>query len=179
MWREAECQGERLRDSFICRAECTSCRWKWFSSEGGSVVKTLPANAGAVGSVCGSGRCPGVGDGNPLQSSRLEYSMNEGAWRDTAHGVERVRHGWVRAHTQTHTLTDTRAHTHARAHTDTHTHTHRHTLTDTRAHTRARTHRHTHTQRHTQTHTRKEERERKKLVTVNERNKSPAVKGAP
>ena len=34
------------------------------------VVKNLPANAGAagdVGSVPGLGRCPGIGNGNPLE----------------------------------------------------------------------------------------------------------------
>ena len=41
---------------------------------GGPVVKNPPANAGArgdVGSVPGSGRCPGEEDGNPLQYSCL------------------------------------------------------------------------------------------------------------
>ena len=33
---------------------------------GGSAVKNLPANAGDVGSIPGSGRSPGVGNGNPL-----------------------------------------------------------------------------------------------------------------
>ena len=33
---------------------------------GGSAVKNLPANAGDVGSIPGSGRSPGVGYGNPL-----------------------------------------------------------------------------------------------------------------
>jgi len=47
------------------------------------VVKNLPANAGDirdVGSISGSGRSPGEGNGNPLQSSCLENSMNRGAW---------------------------------------------------------------------------------------------------
>ena len=34
---------------------------------GGSVVKNLPANAGGVGSVSGSGRSPGEGGDHPLQ----------------------------------------------------------------------------------------------------------------
>ena len=34
---------------------------------GGSVVKNLPANAGDAGSIPGSGRFPGEGNGNPLQ----------------------------------------------------------------------------------------------------------------
>ena len=47
---------------------------------GGSVVKNPPANAGDtgdVGSVLGSGRSPGEGNGNPLQYSCLENSMTE------------------------------------------------------------------------------------------------------
>ena len=47
----------------------------------GSVVKNLPANAGDAGSISGLGRCPGGGNGNPLQYSCLENSMDRGAWR--------------------------------------------------------------------------------------------------
>ena len=46
---------------------------------GGSVVKTLPANAGDPGGkslIPGSGRSPRVGNGNPLQYSCLENSMD-------------------------------------------------------------------------------------------------------
>ena len=46
-----------------------------------SVVKNLPANARHVGSIPGSGRSPGVENGNPLQYSRLENAMDRGAWR--------------------------------------------------------------------------------------------------
>ena len=45
----------------------------------GSVVKNLPAIAGDMGSIPGSGRFPGGGNGNPLQDSRLEKPMNRGA----------------------------------------------------------------------------------------------------
>ena len=38
---------------------------------GGSVVKNLPANVGDAGSNLGLGRCPGEGNGNPLQYSCL------------------------------------------------------------------------------------------------------------
>ena len=38
---------------------------------GGSMVKDLPTNAGDAGSIPGSGRSPGVGNGNPLQHSYL------------------------------------------------------------------------------------------------------------
>ena len=39
-----------------------------------------------AGSVPGLERSPGVGNGNPLQYSCLENSMNRGAWRATVHG---------------------------------------------------------------------------------------------
>ena len=40
-----------------------------------------------AGSIPGSGRSPGEGNGNPLQYSCLENSMNKGAWLSTVHGV--------------------------------------------------------------------------------------------
>ena len=46
-----------------------------------------PANAGDPGSIPGSGRSLGVGNGNALQYSCLENSMDRGAWRATVHGV--------------------------------------------------------------------------------------------
>ena len=51
-------------------------------SPGGAVLKNLPANAGAAGdmsSIPGSGRSSGVGNGNSLQYSCLESSMDRGA----------------------------------------------------------------------------------------------------
>ena len=53
---------------------------------GGTVVKTLPANAGDKGSISESGRSLGVGNGNPLHSY-LENSMDKGTWRATIRGV--------------------------------------------------------------------------------------------
>ena len=54
---------------------------------GGSVVKNLPASAGDKGSIPGSGKSPGEGNGNPLQYSCLGYPMDRGAWLTTVHGV--------------------------------------------------------------------------------------------
>ena len=57
---------------------------------GGTVVKNLPANAGDprnAGLIPGSGRSPGEGNGNPLQYSYLENSMDREAWLATVHGV--------------------------------------------------------------------------------------------
>ena len=49
--------------------------------------KESACNAGGLGSILGSGRCPGEGDGYPLQCSCLENSMDRGAWWPTVHGV--------------------------------------------------------------------------------------------
>ena len=52
------------------------------------MVKKIPAaNAGDVGSIPGSGRFPGEGNGNPFQYSCLENPMDRGAWQATVHGV--------------------------------------------------------------------------------------------
>ena len=53
----------------------------------GSAVKNLPANAGDTGSMPGSGRSSGEGNGNPLEYSHLGTPMDRGAWRATVHGV--------------------------------------------------------------------------------------------
>ena len=46
---------------------------------GGTGVKNLPDNAGDAGSIPGSGRSLGGGNGNPLQYYCLENSMDRGA----------------------------------------------------------------------------------------------------
>ena len=51
------------------------------------MVKNLPADAGNVGSIPGSGRSPGRGNGSPLQYFYLENSMDREAWQVTVHGV--------------------------------------------------------------------------------------------
>ena len=54
------------------------------------MVKNLPANAGKAkdkGSIPGSGRSSGEGNGNLLQCSCLENSIDRGAWRVTIHRV--------------------------------------------------------------------------------------------
>ena len=48
------------------------------------MIKNPPANAGGtrdLGSIPRSGRCPGEGNGNLLQYSCLEKSMDRGAWQ--------------------------------------------------------------------------------------------------
>ena len=49
-----------------------------------------PTNAGdaeAVGFIPGSGRFPGVGNGNPLQYSCWKNPMHRGAWQATIHRI--------------------------------------------------------------------------------------------
>ena len=48
-------------------------------------------NAGDPGSIPGSGRSPGEGNGNPLQYSCLENPMEGGGWWATVHGVAKSR----------------------------------------------------------------------------------------
>ena len=50
-----------------------------------------PGDARDVSSVSGFGRFPGEGNGNPLQYSCLENSMDRGAWWATVHGVTKSR----------------------------------------------------------------------------------------
>ena len=54
---------------------------------GRSVVKNPPASAGDSGSIPGSERSLGEGNGNPLQYSCLGNPLDRGAWRATVHGV--------------------------------------------------------------------------------------------
>ena len=51
------------------------------------MIKNLPANAGEMNLIPGSGRSPGEGNGNPFQYSCLGNSMDRGAWWATVHGV--------------------------------------------------------------------------------------------
>ena len=62
------------------------------------MVKNQPANAGDArdaGFIPGLERSPGEGNGNPLQYSYLENSMDRGAWWATVHGVTWVGHDWA------------------------------------------------------------------------------------
>ena len=59
---------------------------------GGSDSKESVLNAEDPGLIPGSERAPGEGNGNPLQHSCLENSMDRGAWRVTVHGVVKAGH---------------------------------------------------------------------------------------
>ena len=60
-----------------------------------SEVKVSARNAGDLGSIPGSGRFSGEGNGNPLQYSCLENPMDGGAWWATVNGVQRVGQDWA------------------------------------------------------------------------------------
>ena len=83
---------------------------------GGSDGKESACNIRGSGLIPGSGRSPGEGNGNPLQYSCLENSMDRGAWWATVHRVTKCQTGLsecmhvcacacahVRVHTHTHT----------------------------------------------------------------------------
>ena len=60
---------------------------------GGTVVQNSLANTGDTrdkDSILGLGKFPGVADGNPLQYSCLESSINRGAWWAIVSGSQRV-----------------------------------------------------------------------------------------
>ena len=62
---------------------------------GGSVGKESACSAGDLGSIPGSGRFPGEGNGNQLQYSCLKNPVDRWAWQATVHGVSRVRRDLV------------------------------------------------------------------------------------
>ena len=59
---------------------------------GGSDGKDSDCNVGDLDLIPVSERFPGEGNGNPLQYSCLDNSMDRGIWQATVHGVTRVRH---------------------------------------------------------------------------------------
>ena len=69
------------------------CSFKWGSGANKGLTwwlsgKESTCHAGDTGSIPGSGRSPGVGNGNTLQYSCLKNSMDRGAWA-TVHGVRK------------------------------------------------------------------------------------------
>ena len=57
-----------------------------------SVCKESACKAGDLGLIPGWGKSSGEGNGNPLQYSHLENSIDRAAWQATVHGISRVRH---------------------------------------------------------------------------------------
>ena len=88
------------------------CFKKYYVSDGlpgGSKVKNLPASVGDTRDaslIPVSDRSPGAENGNPLQYSYLENSMDREAWWATVHGVTK---------SQTQLSVHVRTHTHTRA----------------------------------------------------------------
>ena len=80
-----------------CFFQCIENKYKAFLRGerrgffGGSEGKASACNAGDLGLIPGSGRCPGDVNGNPLQYSCLENPMDGGAWWATVYGVTRSR----------------------------------------------------------------------------------------
>ena len=66
------------------------------SFPGSSDGKASAYNVGDQGSIPGSGRSPGEGNGNPLQYSCLENPMEGGTWSATVHGFVYM-YDWVRS----------------------------------------------------------------------------------
>ena len=60
---------------------------------GGADCKESACNAGDSGLIPGLGRPPGERNGNPLQYSCLENSLDRGAWGATVHEVTKSRTG--------------------------------------------------------------------------------------
>ena len=61
----------------------------------GSVVKNLPANAGDLGSIPGTGKFPEEGNGNPFQYPCLENPMTEEPGRLQFMGSQKSQTHWV------------------------------------------------------------------------------------
>ena len=70
------------------------------------MVKNLPANRENAGSIPGSERSSGGGNGNPLQNSYLENSMDRRIWQVPwdHKELDTTEHVRARTHTHTHTL---------------------------------------------------------------------------
>ena len=62
---------------------------KYYSFPGGSEDKESAFSTGDPGLIPRLGRSPAEGNGNPLQYSHLENSMDRGAWWATVHGVSK------------------------------------------------------------------------------------------
>ena len=68
-------------------------KYSYLGFPGGSDDKESACHEGDPGdasSIPGSGRSPGEGNGNPLQYSCLDNSMDRGAWQAIVHGVTKM-----------------------------------------------------------------------------------------
>ena len=79
---------------YLCIYLSSICSYR--DLPGGPVVENMPASAGGardVSSIPGSGRSPGVGNGNPLQYSCLGNPIERGVWWAAVQGVAK---SWTR-----------------------------------------------------------------------------------
>ena len=89
--------GRASSESWGVCLQLPACVWKessWRGFEdfpGGSDGKVSAYNAGDWGSMPGSGRSPGEGNGNPLQYSCLDNPMDGGAWWTMVHVVTKCQ----------------------------------------------------------------------------------------
>ena len=65
--------------------------YEYTNTHSGSDGKESACSAGGPGSIPGSGRSPGEGNGNPLQYPCLGNPMDTGAWRAAVYGVAKSR----------------------------------------------------------------------------------------
>ena len=81
--------GEYLRTISVTSQNCWDSQMGWcpVGFPRGSDGKESACNAGDPCLIPGSGRFPGEENGNSLQYSCLENSINRGAWQLTVHGV--------------------------------------------------------------------------------------------
>ena len=84
-WDHMGCHVIRIR---------TLCSLFW-GFAGGSDDKESAYNTGDTGLIPGSGRSPREGNGNPLQYSFLDNTMDRGAWRATIYGVTKSWSDWA------------------------------------------------------------------------------------
>ena len=90
------------RSSWPRDGHWVSCIGRWILYHCATMVKNPPANEGDtrdVGWILGSGRPFGVGNGNPLQCSCLESSMDKGAWGAAICGIPKSQ-TWLSIHTE-------------------------------------------------------------------------------
>ena len=84
IWQDSAFRHAEVKDFRRNTTWCSKLRvftdFKCPDFPGGSDGKVSVYNAGDLGSIPGSGRSPGEGNGNPLQYSCLENPMDRGAW---------------------------------------------------------------------------------------------------
>ena len=98
-WGTESCGGGKQEYWDVCSSNFM-CVGTTRGFPGGSDSKESACNAGDPGSIPGSERPPGEGNGLPLQYSHLENSVDRGAWQATVLEVQRVKHDWAAKHTQ-------------------------------------------------------------------------------